>query len=52
MKALRVLVTEEEYVKLKQHVSHHGEISFILRKAVNEFLKQRLETAKDVKRKK
>jgi hypothetical protein len=38
MKFLRVGVTEDEYVELQKHITHFGEISFILRKAVKEFI--------------
>ncbi len=41
MRALRVRIEDEEYEELRQCISHHGEISFILRRAVKEFIKEK-----------
>lgn len=47
MKALRVRLTDEEYKQLRSCITHHGEISHILRKAVKEFIaEKRKETIK------
>ena len=39
MRTIRVDLTDEDYATLKTHV-HFGQISFILRKAIHEYLMQ------------
>jgi hypothetical protein len=38
VKVLRVGITEEEWTQLRPLLTHHGELSFILRKAIREFI--------------
>lgn len=43
MRALRVRISDAKYEQLQQSISHHGEISFILRRAVDEFIREKRE---------
>jgi hypothetical protein len=38
VKVLRVGITEEEWHQLQPLLTHHGELSFILRKAIRDFI--------------
>ena len=38
VKVLRVGITEEEWHQLRPLLTHHGELSFILRNAIKDFI--------------